>query len=218
MSKLILSTFLALSLSCFAQTSSSPDNTAGQQDNPSSSTSQTSTGHRHHRGSGAANAKGSDAAFVKKAAEGGLAEVEMGKLAADKASDDDVKKFGQRMVDDHSKANDQLKQVASQKGITIPTEINAKDSAEKDRLSKLSGQDFDRAYMRSMVMDHTKDVAEFKKEAKSGSDSDVKNFASQTLPTLQDHLKSARETASKVGAMGKSRKSKPSAAATQNPS
>ncbi len=220
MSKLILSTFLAFSLSCFAQTSSSSDNSAGQQDNPSSSPAQTTTAHHHHRtatADGKAGAQGSDTVFVKKAAEGGLAEVELGKLATEKASSDDVKQFGQRMVDDHSKANDQLKQVASQKNLTLPTDLNAKDKAQKDRLSKLSGKAFDRAYMRSMVMDHTKDVAEFKKEANSGADPDVKNFASQTLPTLQDHLKSARDVASKVGAAGKG-KAKSSSSTNQGPS
>jgi putative membrane protein len=135
----------------------------------------------------------SDKQFVMKAAQGGLAEVQLGQLAAQNGNSDRVKQFGQRMVDDHSKANDQLKQVAQQKGVTIPTELSAKDQAEKDRLSKLKGDAFDRAYMKHMVMDHKTDVAEFQKEAKSGKDNDVKNFASQTLPILQDHLKEAQQ-------------------------
>jgi putative membrane protein len=134
---------------------------------------------------------------VKKAAVGGMAEVELGKLATEKASNDDVKKFGQRMVDDHSKANDQLKQLASQKGVTVPSDLEAKDKALKDRLSKLSGTEFDRAYMKNMVRDHNKDVAEFRKESKSAKDNDLKNFASQTLPTLEDHLKQAKSIAPK---------------------
>jgi putative membrane protein len=136
-----------------------------------------------------------DKTFVKKAAEGGLAEVELGKLATEKASTDQVKKFGQRMVDDHSKANDQLKDVAAQKHIDLPTEPSAKDKATKARLEKLSGEEFDRAYMRDMVKDHKADVAEFARESQSSKDPAVKNFARQTLPTLREHLKEAEKLA-----------------------
>jgi putative membrane protein len=141
----------------------------------------------------------SDRQFIKKAAEGGLAEVQLGQLATEKASSPEVKQFGQRMVDDHSKANDQLKQVASQKGVTVPDKLNAKDAATKARLEKLSGDAFDRAYMKDMVTDHTKDVSEFKMESKNAKDPDVKNFASQTLPTLEEHLKQAKSIAPKAG-------------------
>jgi putative membrane protein len=146
----------------------------------------------------ASQVSASDKLFVKKAAQGGMAEVELGKMAADKGSSDDVKKFGQRMVDDHSKANDQLKQIASGKGLTVPDDLNAKDKATKTRLAKLSGAQFDRAYMNDMVKDHVQDVADFNKEAKMGKDPDIKGFASQTLPTLQDHLKNARSVASQT--------------------
>jgi putative membrane protein len=139
-----------------------------------------------------------DQNFVKKAAEGGMAEVELGKLAKEKASSSEVKQFGERMVTDHSKANEELKSIASQKGVTLPTTLNAKDQATKDRLSKLSGEQFDRAYMNDMVKDHTKDVSEFKKESTTAKDPDIKSFASQTLPTLEDHLKEARQIAPKV--------------------
>jgi putative membrane protein len=132
-----------------------------------------------------------DKKFVRDAAEGGLAEVELGKLATEKASSEEVKKFGQRMQDDHSKANDELKQLASSKGISVAEELSAKDKALKDRLSNLSGAQFDKVYMNNMVSDHKKDVAEFAKESKSGNDSDVKQFAEKTLPTLKDHLKEA---------------------------
>jgi putative membrane protein len=138
---------------------------------------------------------GSDSKFVTEAAQGGMAEVELGRLAAEKASSADVKKFGQRMVDDHTKAGDQLKQVAAQKNITLPTGVGSKNQAEINKLSKLGGADFDHAYMRLMVQDHRKDVAEFRKEANSGKDADVKNFASNTLPTLEDHLKNAESVA-----------------------
>ena len=137
----------------------------------------------------------SDKKFVREAAQGGMAEVEMGKLATEKASNPEVKKFGQRMVDDHTKAGDQLKEVASSKGISVPDKLSAKDEATKLRLSKLSGEQFDKAYMSDMVKDHTQDVADFQRESSSGMDPDVKNFASQTLPTLKDHLRQAKEIA-----------------------
>jgi putative membrane protein len=143
--------------------------------------------------SNSAQLSSSDKMFMNKAAQGGMAEVQLGQLATQNGQSDDVKKFGQRMVDDHSKANDQLKSLASQKGVTLPTDLNAKDKALKDRLSKLSGAQFDRAYIQAMVKDHKEDIAEFQKEANGGKDSDVKNWASQTLPTLQDHLKMAEQ-------------------------
>ncbi|MGA9510203.1 MAG: DUF4142 domain-containing protein [Candidatus Sulfotelmatobacter sp.] len=136
-----------------------------------------------------------DAKFMKEAAEGGMAEVALGRLAAEKASSSDVKKFGQRMVDDHSKANDELKQLASQKNVDLPQDLNAKDKATKARLEKLSGEQFDQAYMRDMVKDHKKDVSDFRRESRSAKDPDVKNFAAQTLPTLEDHLKQAESIA-----------------------
>jgi putative membrane protein len=141
----------------------------------------------------------SERTFVRKAAEGGVAEVELGQLAEQKASSPQVKEFAQRMVNDHTKANDQLKQVANEENVTIPTKLDAKDEATKDRLEKLSGAQFDRAYMADMVRDHTKDVTEFRTEAKTAKDPAVKNFASQTLPTLEDHLKEARNVDSQVG-------------------
>lgn len=138
-----------------------------------------------------------DTMFVKKAARGGIAEVELGQLAVQKASSEEVKKFGQRMVDDHSKANDELKQVAAQQHIDLPQEASAKDKATKARLEKLSGEQFDKAYMSDMVKDHQKDVAEFERESKTAKDPAVKSFAQQTLPTLKEHLKEAEKIAPK---------------------
>lgn len=135
-----------------------------------------------------------DQTFVTKAAQGGMAEVQLGQLAKDHASSQAVKDFGQHMIDDHSKANDELKSLASQKSVTLPTDLDAKDKAVYDRLSKLNGAAFDKAYMRDMVSDHKKDIAEFQKEANSGKDPDVKAWASKTLPTLQSHLQMAEST------------------------
>jgi putative membrane protein len=139
---------------------------------------------------------------MKEAAQGGEAEVQLGQLAQQKAESPDVKAFGQRMVDDHTKANDQLKQVASQKGVTLPSQPDSKDKAEKARLEKMSGAQFDKAYMNYMVSDHKKDVADFQKEASHASDPDVKNFAQTTLPTLQSHLQQAESIAPKQNAAG----------------
>ena len=141
----------------------------------------------------------SDKAFVKEAAIGGMAEVELGTLAKEKASSPDVKQFGDRMVTDHSKANDELKQWAQQKNVTLPTEVDAKSKATHDRLAKLSGDAFDKAYMADMVSDHIKDVAAFKRESTGAKDPDLKAWAGKTLPTLQDHLKQAKDVQAKVG-------------------
>jgi len=139
-----------------------------------------------------------DSDFITKAAQGGMAEVEMGRIAVQRGTNDDVKRFGQHMVDDHTKANDELKGVASQKGIAVPSNVDPKQKATMDRLSNLSGAAFDRAYMQDMVKDHQEDVAEFQREANSGADPDVKNFAAKTLPTLQEHLKMAQDANAKV--------------------
>jgi putative membrane protein len=132
-----------------------------------------------------------------------MAEVELGKLAAEKASSDDVKKFGQRMVDDHSKANDELKALAASKKITLPAEMGPEEKALRDRLVKLSGPAFDQAYMKAMVSDHVKDVAAFRMEAKTGKDAEVKAWAAKTLPTLEEHLRMARQASGGVATSGK---------------
>ena len=149
-------------------------------------------------------AKRANDAFVLNAAKDGMAEVELGKLGVEKASRDEVKKFAQRMADDHSKANDELKSLAEKKAITLPTSVDAKHKATQDRLAKLSGAAFDRAYMQDMVSGHRKAVAAFRTESKSGKDADVKAWAAKTLPTLEEHLKQAQNTAKDVGAVGTS--------------
>jgi len=166
---------------------------------------QGSKAHKH----GAAKAGGgSDAQFATKAAQGNMAEVNLGKLATEKSQSDDVKKFGQMMVDDHSKAGDDLKGVASKNNLTLPDDVNAQQKAEQQRLEKLSGAAFDRAYMQMMVKDHVKDVAEFRKEANStAANSDLRDFAKRTYPTLENHLTQAKAVnealSSKAGASGK---------------
>jgi putative membrane protein len=146
-------------------------------------------------------AKGSsqDRTFIMEAAAGGMAEVELGRLASQKASRSEVKEFGQMMVDDHTKANDQLMKIAQDRGLAAPHALKPQDKTTQDRLSKLSGEAFDRAYMQHMVKDHQKDVALFRKHSTGASDAEVKEFASSTLPTLQKHLRRAQEIEQTVG-------------------
>ena len=136
--------------------------------------------------------------FVMKAAQGGMAEVEMGRLAAQKGQNAEVKRFGQRMVTDHSKANTELKKLAGTKSIELPTAIGAEEKADVDKLSKLTGAEFDREYMSMMVEDHDKDVAEFQNQAQSGTDADIKAWAAKTLPVLQEHQKLAHDINGKL--------------------
>lgn len=130
--------------------------------------------------------------FFEEAAQGGMAEVELGKLASDKTSHADVKKFAEMMVQDHTKANQQLMQLANKHGVTPPTELEGKHKKAQERLSGLSGDGFDKSYMDQMVKDHKETIDLFEKQAKRGKAADVKQFAEQTLPTLREHLKEAQ--------------------------
>jgi putative membrane protein len=149
-----------------------------------------------------------DEMFVLDVAKDGMAEVELGNLASEKATSDDVKKFAQRMVTDHGKANDELKTLAQSKNITLPAAVDAKAKATHDRLAELSGQVFERAYVQDMVAGHRKAIAAFKKESTSGKDPEVKAWATQTMPTIEEHLKMAQDIAKNVGAVGTSGKKK----------
>ncbi|HSU30430.1 MAG TPA: DUF4142 domain-containing protein [Bryobacteraceae bacterium] len=147
-------------------------------------------------------AKSPDVAFAMKAAQGGMAEVQLGKLAAEKAGSPDVKSFGQMMVDDHSKANDQLKAVAEKQNITLPTTLNAKDQSLYDKLQGMSGADFDKTYVKAMVKDHQEDVKEFQKESQKGKNDQIKQFAATTLPVLQTHLDKIKQIQSSMKGKG----------------
>ena len=148
---------------------------------------------------GCSSAKDS-AKFAAKAAQGGTAEVEMGRLAAQRGADPAVKEFGQRMITDHTRANAELKTIAGRKNIQLPSELGSEQKSEMDKLSKLSGAEFDKEYMSAMVKDHEEDVKDFETQAKEGTDPDIKAFAAITLPTLQNHLRMSRDTAKNVGA------------------
>lgn len=138
-----------------------------------------------------------DKAFVKKAMQGGMAEVQLGQLAADKGSSDDVKQFGQKMVDDHSKLNDQMKQVAEQMNVTPPTSLSAKDKATMTKLQALNGDAFDKAYIKDMIKDHKKDESEFKHEAQSASNPALKEAATQGAQVIGEHLQMIQQIAQK---------------------
>jgi putative membrane protein len=139
-----------------------------------------------------------DKDFAMKAAQGNMAEVNGGNTAAQKGTSADVKTFGNRMVSDHGKALDELKQLAQTKGIALPSDVNAEQKKEADKLSKLSGAAFDKEYADAMVKDHQEDVAEFDKASKNAQDPDLKAWAAKTLPVIQDHLKMAKEMKAKV--------------------
>jgi putative membrane protein len=133
-----------------------------------------------------------DQKFVEKVAQDGIAEVDLGELAKERAQSDEVKKFAQRMIDDHGKANEQLEEIAKNKGVAVPTEAGEEHSKVRAEISDLKGEEFDQKYMAAMAEDHQKAVDLFQKEAESGEDPDIKAFAEQTLPVIKEHLSLAQ--------------------------
>ncbi len=132
-----------------------------------------------------------DRDFITQAAKGGMTEVELGKLAESKGTSQQVKEMGRKLVDDHTKANDQLMSLAQSKGFTLQAGLDKSDRKELDKLSR--EKDFDKAFVKQVKKDHEKDLSLFKKEAKDGKDPDLKNFASQMVPALQDYLNMTKE-------------------------
>jgi putative membrane protein len=155
-----------------------------------------------------------DQKFMAKAASGGKAEVELGRLASERGTSDAVKQFAQRMVTDHGKANEELTQLAQRKGIALPTE----HKQLVDRLAKLSGTEFDRAYSGEMHRDHDADVKEFQHQAKSAKDADVKAWAAQTLPVLQEHQRQGHQLATVGAGAGRRTPSSEGSASPSTPS
>lgn len=140
-----------------------------------------------------------DKEFMTKAAQGGQAEVALGKLATQHGSSTAVNGFGRHMVTDHSKANVKLMGVAAKEHVALPKTMGPDEKELMTKLAKLSGKAFDRAYIAAMVEDHEKDIAEFSEEASTGKDPAVKSFAARTLPTLKMHLQMAQSIAAKQG-------------------
>jgi putative membrane protein len=145
------------------------------------------------------NAGEADSHFVANAASGGMVEVQLGHLAEARGNSPDVKNFGRRMIADHSDAGAKLRAVASKEGMAAPSTLNEEDQTTYNKLRNLSGADFDRAYADAMVKDHEQDIAAFEREAKSGKDPAVRQFAQDTLPTLREHLKLAQAMQKSVG-------------------
>ncbi len=139
-----------------------------------------------------------DREFVNKAATGNLAEIELGRVAAQRAARPSVRSFGERMMTDHGRSNAELASLARSKGIEAPTALEPSQQAVRDRLSALSGNDFDRAYVSKMVRDHTEDIALFERAAEISTDPDLKAWAAQSLPMLREHLALARQVNSEV--------------------
>jgi len=199
MKKLIFNTMMAAAVvaavSCNnGQKSNASDSTAAVQENPGETPDSTAANSTMAKDS---SAKDDDTKFALEAANGGLFEVEVGKLAQNKAISPQVMKLANMMVADHSKANNELKTIASGKNITIPAVMSEKFQKEYDELSKMDRQGFDKAYTDKMVEAHKEDIDKFKAEADKGKDADLKAFAAKHVPILQHHLQMA-EDAKKV--------------------
>lgn len=136
-----------------------------------------------------------DRKFLMEAAQGGMAEVQLAQLAQQKASSEGVKQAAQKIEADHTNANAALKELAEEKKVDLPTEMGPKQQALMQKLQNLSGEQFDKAYVKEMVQDHKKDIKEFQHHANTSMDSDVKAFASKTVPTLQEHLQLVQQLA-----------------------
>lgn len=141
-------------------------------------------------------------AFIKKIAQINLDEQKLGHLAEQKGNSDAVKDFGKRMVDDHSNAESQLKDVAQKEGVTLPTQPDKKGSKLEQQLSSKSGSQFDQAYLKHMIAGHKQAIALLQHEIKNGKDQDIKEYAQDTLPTIQEHLRLAQQAAGKTGTSG----------------
>jgi putative membrane protein len=129
-----------------------------------------------------------DTNFILAAAQGGMTEVKLGELAATNGMRADVKEFGQMMVKDHTAINDDLKALAAQKGVTLPDSLDAKHQAMVDKLTALTGSEFDDAYINGMIKAHQKDAKAFKAEAAATQDTDIKSFLDKSIPVVEAHL------------------------------
>jgi putative membrane protein len=181
--------------SSFAQNSNSNTSARNQNSKSDRAANKNSDKNNAQGERAGAPAHSQDTSFMTDAAAAGLMEVELGRMATTQGGSDAVKQFGQRMVDDHSSANTALMQLASTKGVTLPTAIDDKQKNDMAKFSKLTGADFDKAYAKQMVSDHNKAVSLFEKESTKGTDPDLKAFATKTLPTLQEHLQMAKSLA-----------------------
>jgi putative membrane protein len=129
-----------------------------------------------------------DKDFILAAAQGGMTEVKLGEMAAQKGKREDVKAFGQMMVKDHTGINDGLKALAALKGVTLPEHLDAKHQGQLDKMTALTDSEFDQAYIKGMIKDHKMDVREFKAESSETQDADIKSFLDKSIPVVDGHL------------------------------
>lgn len=141
----------------------------------------------------------SERTFMADAARGGMMEVQLSNLAEQKASSNDVKRFAEHIATSHSQLGQKLQQLASSLNVTLPQTLEPQQQNLVSRLEKLSSKAFDREYLKTMISDHLKDISEFERAATETTNADIKQFVSEALPTLRDHLKTARELATKLG-------------------
>jgi putative membrane protein len=197
--------FISLGYAAVAQQSQSPSDPttqpANQQNQPAVQPTNSSTD-----GTTSSGLSAQDRQFMIQAAQGGMAEVKLGQLAVQRASSDSVKQYAQRMVDDHTQVNNELMQLAQQKSVTLPTDVNSQQKALRTRLGQLSGTNFDKRYIREAgVRAHSQQAALFQREIQQGQDSDVKAFAAKVLPAVKDHLQMARSMTGNTAAQNQNR-------------
>ena len=182
---------LALALPCFAQTAPNQGAVSGTQ-SPANSKQAAGTD------------RNTDAQFATHMAQANMAEVALAKLAQEKSQSDDIKKFAQKMVDEHTKAEQDLEGIASKNNLTLPQDMSAQQKAQADRISKLSGPQFDRAYMRMMVMDHTRVSNALQHQShKVSASADLKDYATRMYPGVSDHLTMAKTITASLPKQGK---------------
>lgn len=143
-----------------------------------------------------------DKTFVKRVAQINVDEQKLGQLAQQKGNSDAVKDFGKRMVDDHSNAQSRLESIAQKEGVTLPTQPDKRASKFEQQLSSKSGTQFDQAYLRHMIAGHRKAIALLQHEIKNGKDQDIKSYAQNTLPTIQEHLRMAQQAVGQTSTTG----------------
>ena len=194
----------------FAQTGTSSYPSSSPQTNGGRSQGQTTPGVPRTGGSTAEDESGGsvgsgsdsmrDKTFLREAAQGGLAEIKLGQLATQKGSSEDVKNFGQKMVEDHTNLNDSMKPIAERMGVKVPTDVSKKDAAEYSKLDGLSGAEFDKEYAMHMVKDHHKDLREFREEASTTHDPELKAAVTKGEKVIEMHSQMADQLAAKSGA------------------
>jgi putative membrane protein len=174
-----------------AQMSQQPNGPAGQTPGQNNPAMDSQTNGMNAPGQSSAM----DKMFVRRALQGGMAEVQLGQLTLQKSNNDQVKQFAQRMIDDHTRLGDQMKPVAQQLGVSGPNGVSKKDKATMAKLQALSGQAYDEAYIRDMVKDHKQDLSDFQTEASSGQDQTVKDAANQGSKVIAQHLQMIQQIA-----------------------